>query len=151
MPICRFSGQTTHVNQAFGLHRPEAMGVRSYTDLDAWRLANELKLGVYALIQAEAVRRDQDFYRQIRDAAASAPRNIAEGFGRYQPAEFSQYLRVANGSLLETANHLQDGRDRGYFDMQSIEPLLALVRRSSAATTRLLRYLRTARPPVPRS
>ena len=86
------------------------MGVRSYTDLDAWRLANELKLGVYALIETDKVRRDEDFYRQIRNAASSAPRNIAEGFGRYQPAEFSQYLRVANGSLLETANHLQDGR-----------------------------------------
>ncbi len=27
------------------------MGVRSYKDLDAWRLANELKLGVYHLIR----------------------------------------------------------------------------------------------------
>jgi four helix bundle protein len=126
------------------------MGVRSYTDLDAWRLANELKLGVYALIETDKVRRDEDFYRQIRNAASSAPRNIAEGFGRYQPAEFSQYLRIANGSLLETANHIQDGRDRGYFDTRSVEPLLALVRRASAATTRLLRYLRTARAPAPR-
>ena len=116
------------------------MGVRSYTDLDAWRLANELKLGVYALIETDAVRRDEDFYRQIRNSASSAPRNIAE---------FSQYLRVANGSLLETANHLQDGRDRGYFDGRAVEPLVALVRRASAATTRLLRYLRTARAPVP--
>jgi four helix bundle protein len=134
-----------------GTHREGSvrMGVRSYTDLDAWRLANELKLGVYALIETETVRRDEDFYRQIRNAAASAPRNVAEGFGRFQPGEFSQYLRVANGSLLETANHLQDGRDRGYFDARSIEPLLALVRRASAATTRLLRYLRTARAPAP--
>jgi len=52
---------------------------------------------------------------QIRDAASSAPRNIAEGFGRYKPREFSQYLRIANGSLMETSNHLRDGVDRRYF------------------------------------
>jgi four helix bundle protein len=83
-------------------------GVRSFSDLDAWKLANALKLGVYALLQRPSVQRDHDFHDQIRDAAASAPRNIAEGFGRFQPRDFSQYLRIANGSLHETSNHLRD-------------------------------------------
>jgi four helix bundle protein len=56
-------------------------------------------------------------------SAGSAPRNIAEGFGRYLPREFSQYLRVANGSLMETSNHLLDGYDRGYFTKAEIEPV----------------------------
>jgi len=106
---------------------------------------NELKLGVYALLRAPAAQRDLDFVRQIRNAAASAPRNIAEGFGRYQPREFSQYLRVANGSLFETSNHLQDGVDRGYFQEEQIAPLQVLARRASAATSALARYLQTAR------
>jgi four helix bundle protein len=69
------------------------------------------------------------------------------------PREFSQYLRVANGSLMETSNHLRDGYDRGYFTKAEIEPLLILARRSSAAVTRLLRYLRTVPPngPSPRT
>jgi four helix bundle protein len=120
-------------------------GARSFTDLHCWKLANELKLGVYAVIKSPAVERDCEFRNQIRNAAASAPRNIAEGFGRYQPKEFGQYLRVANGSLMETSNHLQDGVDRGYFQQQDVAPLLILARRSSAATTRLLRYLKTAK------
>jgi four helix bundle protein len=101
--------------------------------------------------KADKVQRDVDFVRQIRNAAASAPRNIAEGFGRYQPREFGQYLRVANGSLLEASNHLQDGVDRGYFTPEQIEPLLVLARRASAATTALARYLRTARAPNART
>lgn len=125
------------------------MGVRSFKELDAWRLANDLKLGVYHLIRRDAVGRDWDFRDQIRNAAASAPRNIAEGFGRCRPRDFSQYLRVANGSLMETANHLEDGRDRGYVTTAEIEPLLVLVRRASGATTRLLRYLQSA--PNPRT
>ena len=59
-------------------------GARSFTDLHRWKLANELKLDVYAVIKSPAVERDCEFRNQIRNAAASAPRNIAEGFGRYQ-------------------------------------------------------------------
>jgi four helix bundle protein len=125
------------------------MGARSFTDLDCWKLANELKAGVYALIKTGEASRDLEFRNQIRNAAASAPRNIAEGFGRYQPREMSQYLRVANGSLMETSNHLQDGIDRGYFRTADVAPLITLVRRASAATTRLMRYLQTAKAPNP--
>jgi four helix bundle protein len=117
------------------------VGARSFTELHAWQLANELKLGVYALIKSGDVQRDHEFRNQIRNAVASAPRNIAEGFGRYQPRDFSQYLRIANGSLMETSNHLQDGCDRGYFSAADIAPLLTLARRASAASTRLIRYL----------
>ena len=126
-------------------------GVRSFMDLDAWKLANALKLGVYELLQRACVQRDREFHSQIRNAAASAPRNIAEGFGRFQPRDFSQYLRIANGSLQETSNHLRDGVDRGYFRPEEIVPLETLVRRASAATTALLRYLRHAREPRTRT
>ena len=127
------------------------MGARSFDELDTWQLSNELKLGVYELIRKPIVQRDLDFRHQMQDSARSAPRNIAEGFGRYLPREFSQYLRVANGSLMETSNHLLDGYDRGYFTKAEIEPLLILARRASAAVTRLLRYLRTVPPmgPIP--
>lgn len=131
--------------------RPDMAGVRSFSDLDAWKLANALKLGVYELLQRNSVQRDRDFHDQIRDAAASAPRNIAEGFGRFQPRDFSQYLRIANGSLQETSNHLRDGVDRGYFTAEEIASLETLARRASAATTALLRYLRHAREPRTRT
>jgi four helix bundle protein len=128
-----------------------AMGVRSFTELDAWRLSNELKLGVYDLIRPEQVKRDLEFRNQIRNAAASAPRNIAEGFGRYNPKEFSQYLRVANGSLMEVSNHLHDGKDRGYFYATDVERLQTLAKRASGAVTALIRYLMRAKAPNPRT
>ena len=130
---------------------PCGVGARTVTDLDCWKLANELKLGIYALIKSGDAAKDFEFRNQIRNAAASAPRNIAEGFGRFQPREMSQYLRVANGSLMETANHLQDGVDRGYFESNAVAPLLITARRASAATTRLIRYLQTARAQNPRT
>jgi four helix bundle protein len=126
-------------------------GARSFDQLDAWKLATELKLGVYGLIRRPAVAGDTEYRNQLRNAAASAPRNIAEGFGRFQPGEFAQYLRVANGSLMETSNHLRDGKDRGYFSENEIQPLLTLAKRSSAATTRLILYLRSAKAPPRRT
>ena len=122
-------------------------GVRSFTELHCWQLSNELKLGVYALIKDGAAARDFNFRDQIKDAAASAPRNIAEAFGRYEPNEIKQYLRVATGSLMETSNHLTDGVDRGYFRQTDVAPLLRVARRASAATSGWIRYLKTAKAP----
>jgi len=110
-------------------------------------LSNELKLAVYALLKRPAVARDFEFCAQLRSAASSAPANIAEGFGRYRPREMAQYLRVANGSLMETASRIRDGADRGHFTPADIAPLLKLARRASATTTRLARYLDPPRRP----
>jgi len=42
-----------------------------------------------------------------------------------------------------------DGVDRGYFRPSEIEPLVILAWRASAATTKWIRYLKTARAPEP--
>ena len=65
---------------------------KRYEEMDAWQLANELKLGVYRLSESGSVTRDFDFYRDLRDAAASGPNNIAEGSahtGRGRSVNFS--------------------------------------------------------------
>ena len=72
-------------------------GARSHTDLIAWQLANELKLAVYALIEGGALRQHPQLRDQLQRSASSAPRAIAEGFGRYLPDDFTGYLRYANG------------------------------------------------------
>ena len=123
---------------------------RTFDELDAWQLANRLKLGVYALTESGSVTRDFKFCDQLRDAAASGPRNIAEGFGRYKPAQFRQFLDVAIASLTETSNHLRDGVDRKHFTARDIEPLLPLAKRATGAALGLKDYLKDAKPPEPR-
>jgi four helix bundle protein len=59
------------------------MVANDFTELVAWQLAEELD-------------------RFMSDA----PRNIAEGFGRFAPKEFAQFLRIAIGSEHETRNHI---------------------------------------------
>jgi four helix bundle protein len=81
-----------------------------FQDLDAWRLAMEVKREIFRLTETGPIAQDLEFRRQIRSAAASAPRNIAEGFGRYRPAEFANKTRIALGELNETASSVIDAR-----------------------------------------
>ena len=123
-------------------------GWRSHEEIVAWQLATELKNRVYALIEADArIQRDERFRDHLDGAVSSAPRLIAEGFGRYLPGDFSGYLRKANGELKETLECLHDGVDRGYFSRDQIVPLQRLCKRASKAATGLIAYLRTATPP----
>lgn len=122
---------------------PLFMRVCSVTDLDAWQLAHHVKIGIYDLIRDGPIAVDVKFRNQVRNAAASAPRNIAEGFSRDVPHEFAHFLRIASSALMETSNHLQDGLERSYFSTQDAERLMILTRRAGNAVTRLLASLQT--------
>ena len=114
-------------------------GIDSFDKLDAWQLAAALRDRIYAVTEARCS--DWPFRGQIRDAAASAPRNVAEGFGLFKPRMFARHVRIARGSLAETRNHLQDAADRGLFAPSETDELFRLVHRALGATTGLLRYL----------
>jgi four helix bundle protein len=118
-------------------------GAKRYQDLVVWQLSYELQREVFAITAIGAVARDFKFRDQIRDSSASATRNIAEGFGRFRPAEFARFLDIARGSLTETHHHLRDGHDRGYFTDFDHSRLSLLAGRAAIAVTRLIRYLRS--------
>jgi four helix bundle protein len=116
-------------------------GVKSFEDLDAWKLSVDLRDRVLELTESGRAGRDVRFCEQIRDSASSAPRNIAEGFGAFMPREFARFVRIARKSLMETKNHLLDTRGRRYWSEEQAAKLLVLCNRALGATTALLRYL----------
>jgi four helix bundle protein len=117
-------------------------GARHFRDLVCWQLAHELKIALYRFVEQPQVTRDFKFCSQVRDAAASAPRNIAEGFGRRTHADFAHFLDVARASLGECQNHLQDAVDRGYLTADEFKTMNALAERACGAVAGLQRYLR---------
>jgi four helix bundle protein len=125
------------------------MGVDNYQDLECWRLANELKREVYALVDNSSARHDLKFRDQIIDSARSGPRNIAEGFGRYHHPEFARFLGFAKASIVETHNHVGDGCDSGYWPKTDGDRVQGLADRAAAATTGLIGYLSHTRAPSP--
>src|SRR5262249_35955532 len=94
--------------------------------------------------------RDWKFCNQIRDASASAPRNIAEGFGRYWPSDFAHFVEIARGSLAETHNHLRDAYERRYSSDIEFEALTTLPNRAIRASTNFIRYLRSSKKRRPK-
>ena len=92
--------------------RRRSMGARRYEDLAAWQLVRELERSVFAFTATSPAAKDFEYCRQIRRSASSAPRNIAEGFGRFLPGDFARFIRTARGSLEETQDHLDAGRER---------------------------------------
>ena len=115
---------------------------RHFTELDCWQLANELKLRLYGVTSRSHVKPDKDWVEDVRDAAASAPRNISEGFGRRSDPDFAHFLDIARASLNECQNHLLDAVDRGYIEQFECRELTTLSKRVIGAVAGLQRHLR---------
>jgi four helix bundle protein len=116
-------------------------GVFRHEDLVAWQLSRELRVKVLSALRKSGAARDPDFCRQIRKSSRSAPALIAEGFGRFRPKDFARYLRMAAAELAETANHLLDGVESGYFKPHEYPEYRRLAYRASRAVAALIQYL----------
>jgi four helix bundle protein len=114
------------------------MGVRDFRDLVAWQLADALRCEVITLTSDGPAARDFRFCDDIRASAGSAPSNIAEGFGRFRPLVFAQFLGYAKASLDETQDHLIDAKDRTYIDAQLFSRLWNLAKAAERTTTNLM-------------
>lgn len=78
-------------------------GVRRFEDLVAWRLSEELREAVFLATGQGLAARDPDFRSQIRRSSASAPDNIAEGFGRFRPKDYERAITLAKQALAASA------------------------------------------------
>ena len=124
------------------------MGVRRFTDLRAWQLARQLKIEVDRVVLAKPeVQGDRKFFEQLSDAVRSAPRNLAEGFGRFGRKEFAHFTSIARSSLQEVQNHLLDASDRGFTTESEHRKLWALSEEAVACTTALLKSLNSGSRP----
>jgi four helix bundle protein len=119
--------------------------VQRFTELDAWRLPDDLRRQIEKIIARPPARNDVKFCDQIRGAVDSACANTAEGFGRFEPNEFRRFLVIARGSLAEVQNHLWTGLSRKYLSQDEFDQLMRLATRSIGANTGLQKYLQTQR------
>jgi four helix bundle protein len=124
------------------------MGAKRFTELRAWQLARQLKIEVDRVILANPkVQADRRFYDQLSDAVRSAPRNLAEGFGRFGRKEFAHFTSIARSSLQEVQNHLLDASDRGFTTDAEHNKLWNLSEAALACTTALLKSLNKGNRP----
>ena len=127
------------------------MTFKRFEDIVAWQLADQLRRQVIAASDRGSFAKDYKFRAQIRDAANSCSSNIAEGFKRFNPREFAQFVKYSRASLAEMKNHLYDAKDRGHIDETQFATMTKLAARAAIAAARLHAYLRTAKPPRPKN
>ena len=99
-------------------------GIKRFEDIDAWKYARSFVSSVYAVSGTGRFERDFALRDQIRKAVISIPSNIAEGFERYRPREFQQFLSIAKASCAEVRSQLYLAHDIGYVDIQTLATLL---------------------------
>ena len=83
------------------------MGAKSFEELRAWQLAARLSDRIVGICVIPELEADLAFRDQLRRAAESAPRLIAEGFGRWGRKEFARYLIMTRSELMEVRSDLR--------------------------------------------
>ena len=94
----------------------EKKPIRSFEDLDVYKLAREFSRKVGKLIRMLPREEDFNLKPQMKRAKLSVTNNIAEGYGRYHYQENIQFCRQSRGSLCELIDDFNDCFDEGYID-----------------------------------
>jgi len=100
--------------------------VRSFRDLEVWRLGLDLAQDVYRCTAFFPKSEAFGLTAQMRGAAVSIPSNIAEGQARNSTKEFLRFLSIALGSLAELETQLELANRLG-FSSHQIPELMAQV------------------------
>jgi four helix bundle protein len=115
---------------------------KSFREMECWQLAFEISSRSQKLLKSGPASRDFKFRDQLSDAARGPARNIAEGYGRFNPTEIMQFLDFATASLNETETHLREGVESEYFKAEQVAPIIVLIARCNKAIASWNSYLR---------
>jgi four helix bundle protein len=118
-------------------------GVRRFTDLRAWQACLTYKRAVYATILDSTLAKDWDRRSQLEQSVKGPTGHIAEGFGRFNPADFARFCVIARASLMESQNWLIDAVDRRYISETDRVELNALAEIALQEVTGLMEYLQS--------
>ena len=101
--------------------------IRSHRDLVVWQKAMDLTVAVYELARRFPRTEQYGLISQMTRAAASIPANIAEGNGRRgSRREYSHFLGIARGSLMERETYLALALRLGFASDEEASRVLAL-------------------------
>ena len=120
--------------------------ISRFEDLITWQKAKDLSLQIYRTSSPRKSFDDNALRNQIRRASVSIMSNIAEGFGRYSPKEFANFLSIACGSAFEVRSQIRLARELDYISKESAAELVHLCDEVIRLIIGLRRSLKTDRP-----
>jgi len=104
------------MNNELGIVENARGQIKTFTDLDAWKIGHEIVLETYKV--TKTFPKDELFAltSQMRRCVVSITSNIAEGFSRQSYKEKLQFYSISQGSVTELQNQVLIARDIGYLD-----------------------------------
>lgn len=110
--------------------------MRDHRKLEAFKLADELVLRIYAATRNFPIEERFGLSNQVRRAAVSVGANIVEGSARRSEADYARFLNIAYSSACELKYELSIAERLGYLDPNS--PLVILSARTCSALAALI-------------
>ena len=92
-----------------------------FEKLDVWRKAVEYADVVYRVTQNFPTDERFGLTSQLRRSAVSVSSNIAQGSSRVSRTDFTRFIEIAYGSLLESVSELQIAKRRQYLTADAFE------------------------------
>jgi len=114
------------------------MGYRSFEDLEVWKRASCLAVGVY-----ESLRKCRDYglKDQMTRSAVSIASNIAEGAERNSKTEYIRFLHIAKGSAAELRTQVYIAQQIGIYQVAKATELIAELKQISSMLQGLIKSL----------
>lgn len=117
-----------------------------FEELIAWQKARALTKEIYCVTAKGTFARDFELRNQIRGAAVSTMTNIAEGFERRSPTEFSHFLNIAKASCGEVRSELYVALDAEHLAQSAFAPLKTMAEEVSRVIVGLKDYVDSQKP-----
>jgi four helix bundle protein len=118
-------------------------GVRRFTDLRAWQACRAFKQSIYRICIDSPLATDWSLRKQLEQSAAAPSAHLAEGFGRFNPADFARFAVMARASLLEAQNHLIDAADKRHITDDVAKEVSTMAEAALQEVTGLIEYLQS--------
>ncbi len=118
--------------------------IKTFTELEIWKLANELAGKVFVITQTGALSKDFSLKDQMNRSVGSVTDNIAEGFGRGGRMEFIQFLSIARASVSELQSQLIRCLQRKYIIDQIYHELFELADKTGKKIGAFIQYLNSS-------
>ena len=127
------------------------MTFESFEELDCWKAAKEVRLNIEKIISKLPAQEKFDLVDNMRRAARSATRNIAEGFGRFYYQENIRFCRQSRGSQQELIDDLITCRDNSYITEEEYTTYRKALDRSLNILNGYIRYLQKQKDSNPKA
>lgn len=109
--------------------------IESHRDLLVWQKAMDFAVAIYRLSAGFPANEIYRLVTQITRSATSVPANIAEGKARATQRDYSHFLAIAKGSLMETETYVMLSSRLGYASQAETRPILDLITEISKMLT----------------